>query len=183
MFERLSKSAKAVVNAACVEAATRGDAVTDDVHLLIGCSMGSSGVAALLRDAGATRQRILELLDGADSEVFDEDDTLALSTVGIDLAEVTRAAEDVFGTGALADSAPTLRRGPSRRSAPLGPDAKQAIVQSLSETINRGDRRIEPSHLLLGVLHAPSPRCRAITFLLDLEYDAVAARLDASVSS
>ena len=178
MFERLSKSAKAAVNAACIEAATRGDAVAEDVHLLIGCSMGRSEASTILHDVGATRQRILELLDGADSQPFDDDDAHALSTVGIDLAEVMRAAEDVFGSGALAESRPSARRGPTRRAAPLGPSAKQAIVQALSETINRGDRRIEAGHLLLGVLHDPSPRCRAITFLLDLDYDAAAARLN-----
>ena len=183
MFERLSKSAKAAVVAACIEAATRGDTVTDDVHVLIGCSMGRSEVSAILKDLGVTRQRILELLDGMDAQPFDDDDARALSAVGIDLAEITRAAEDMFGAGALDDSTPARRRGPSRRAAPLGPAAKRAIVQALSETIHRGARRIEASHLLLGVLHDPSPRCRSITFLLDVDYDTVQARLDESLAS
>ena len=182
MFERLSKSAKAAVNAACIEAASRGDLATDDVHLLIGCSMGRSDASSILKEVGATRLRILELLDGSDEQPFDDEDARALRTVGIDLAEVARAAEDVFGAGVFADSTESRRRGPTRRAAPLGPAAKQAIVQALSETIGRGARRIEPGHLLLGVLHDPSPRCRAITFLLELDYDTVQARLDASVA-
>lgn len=182
MFERLSKSAKAAVNAACMEAAARGEVVTDDVHLLIGCAMGRSDASAILKDVGATRQRIIELLDGADAQPFDDDDERALSSVGIDLSEVTRAVEDVFGAGALSSASGARRRGPKRRAAPLGPSAKTAIVHALSETINRDDRRIEAGHLLLGILHDPSPRCRAITFLLDVDYDTVQARLDTAVA-
>jgi len=182
MFERLSKSAKTAVNTSCIEAATRRDPATEDVHLLIGCAMGRSPAAAILKDVGATRQRILELLDGADAQPFDDEDARALGTVGIDLSEVTRAAEGVFGDGALSGSSPSRRRGPTRRAVPLGSSAKRAITQALHETINRADHRIEPEHLLLGVLHDPSPRCRELTFLLDLDYDTVQQRLDASIA-
>ena len=178
MFERLSKSAKGAVMTACVEAAGRGEAMTDDVYLLLGCSMERSKASSRLKELGVTRQRLIELLDGLDDDEFDADDVRALSTVGIDLDRVTRAADDVFGAGALDDASPSRRRGPARRAAPLGPSAKQAISHALFLAISQRARRIEPSHLLLGVLHDPSPRCRAITFLLDLDYDTVSAVMD-----
>ena len=178
MFERLSKSAQAAVTAGCMEAATLGEAATGDVHLLIGCSMGRSEGSMILKNSGATRGRILELLDGLSSDTFDDDDVRALSLVGIDFATVTTTAEQVFGPGAL-DATPTTRRpGPTRRAVPLGPTGKQALTRALTETINRGARRIETSHLLLGVLHDPSPQCRAVTFMLDLDYDSVQTLLD-----
>ena len=180
MFERLSKSAKAAVSAACVEAAGRGESATDDVDLLIGCVTGRSRTSATLKDLGVTRQRIIELLDGLDEDEFDDDDVRALHTVGIDLGEVIRATDEVFGTGALDRASLSPRRGPTRRAAPLGPSAKAAISHALFLAVNERASRIEASHLLLGVLHDPSPRCRAVTFLLDLDYDAVSALLDES---
>jgi hypothetical protein len=177
MFERLSKPAKNAITAACAEAARRGDRLTDDVHLLIGCSMVRSDTSSMLKDAGATRSRIIEVLDGLDNEGFNEDDVRALAMVGVNFEAIARAAEDVFGKGAL-DAGPRSRlRGPTKRAARLGPSGKQAVAQALSETINADARRIGVEHLVLGVLHDPSPRCRAVTVMLDLDYDSVRARL------
>ena len=183
MFERLSKSAKAAVTAGCMEAATVGEPATDDVHLLIGCSMGRSDGSAILKGAGATRARLVELLDGFDNDGFDDEDVRALSTVGIDFARVAASVEDIFGAGALDAPSPSQRRGPTRRAVPLGPTAKQALARSLSEAINRGARRIETTHLLLGVLHDPGPRCRAVTLMLDLDYDTVRTLVDNASTS
>src|SRR5438046_2767806 len=115
MFERLSKPAKAAVMAACGEAATRREPLTEDVHLLIGCSMGRSGASSILRDAGVTRSRIVEFLDGLDDDTFDDDDVQALAAVGINFSEIARAADDVFGEGALDAAARSRRPGPTKR--------------------------------------------------------------------
>src|SRR5262249_54716305 len=96
----------------------------------------------------------------------------------INFREIARAADEVFGEGALAAAAPSRRRGPTKRDAPLGASGKRVLVQALAETISVGARRIQTGHLLLGVLHDPSPRCRALNFILDLDYDTVRTRLD-----
>jgi ATP-dependent Clp protease ATP-binding subunit ClpA len=183
MFERLSKPAKTAVMAGCGEAATRGEPFTEDVHLLIGCSIGRTHASSILRDAGATRSRIIELLDGLDDDTFDDNDVQALAAVGIDFTQIARAADDVFGEGALEAAAPSRRRGPTKRAAPLGASAKRVLAHALAETVNAGARRIEAEHLLLGVLHDPSPRCRALSVLLDLDYDAIRTRMNTNADS
>ena len=182
MFERLGKSAKAAVISAQMEAATMGQDEAGDEHILLGCLAASgSKAASLLRSRGITRQRLVEILDGLDhmdGAGLDDDDARALSSLGIDLEEVIRSAEEVFGPGAMDRAQGPRRRGPRPRAARFGPAAIGAISQSVREAIVLGDRRVEVEHLLVAVLHDPTGRCAAVASAVGLDYDSVREQLN-----
>jgi ATP-dependent Clp protease ATP-binding subunit ClpA len=183
VFERLGKSAKAAIISAQMEAATMGQGETADEHLLLGCLAASgSRAASLLRSKGVTRPRLIDIIDGLDhmgGAGLDEDDARALSGLGIDLEEVIRSAEEVFGPGAMDRAEGLRRRGPRPRVAGLGPAARRAISQSVMEAIVLGDRRVEVEHLLAAVLHDPTARCAAVAGAVGLDYDSVREQLNA----
>ena len=183
MFERLGKSAKAAIISAQMEAATMGQDETADEHLVLGCLAASgSRAASLLRSKGVTRQRLIDIIDGLDhmgGAGLDEDDARALSSLGIDLEEVIRSAEEVFGPGAMDRAEGLRRRGPRPRVAGLGPAARRAISQSVMEAIVLRDRRVEVEHLLVAVLRDPTARCAAVAGAVGLDYDSVREQLNA----
>jgi len=182
VFERLGKSAKAAMISAQMEAATLGREEAGDEHLLLGCLAASgSKAASLLRSRGITRQRLVEILEGLDhmdGAGLDDDDARALSSLGIDLEEVIRSAEEVFGPGAMDRAEGLRRRGPRPRVAGLGPAARRAISQSVMEAIVLGDRRVEVEHLLVALLHDPTGRCAAVASAVGLDYDSVREQLN-----
>ena len=47
---------------------------------------------------------------------------------------------------------------PSKRSAAVSPEAREALEQSMREAVARGDSRLDVEHLLLAVLHEPGGR-------------------------
>jgi ATP-dependent Clp protease ATP-binding subunit ClpA len=183
VFERLGKSAKAAIISAQMEAATMGQDETADEHLVLGCLAASgSRAASLLRSKGVTRQRLIDIIDGLDhmgGAGLDEDDARALSSLGIDLEEVIRSAEEVFGPGAMDRAEGLRRRGPRPRVAGLGPAARRAISQSVMEAIVLRDRRVEVEHLLVAVLRDPTARCAAVAGAVGLDYDSVREQLNA----
>ena len=165
-----------------MEAATLGREEAGDEHLLLGCLAASgSKAASLLRSRGITRQRLVEILEGLDhmdGAGLDDDDARALSSLGIDLEEVIRSAEEVFGPDAMDQAQGPRRRGPRPRAARFGPAAKRAISQSVMEAIVLGDRRVEVEHLLVALLHDPTGRCAAVASAVGLDYDSVREQLN-----
>ena len=65
----------------------------------------------------------------------------ALSSLGIDLAEIRRRADENFGPDALKYPRPAFSL-----------QAKKAVQASLQQAVELGHQRIDTEHLLLGVL-------------------------------
>ena len=152
MFERFTTQAREVVVAAQAVARDLGHHEVGDQHLLLAL-FGTGGVAAtVLRGAGTDLPAVREAV------VRGEDPGEALSALGIDLGEVRRRAEEVFGPGAL-DRPSRRQRG--RLGRWFGSDhlrftapAKKVLERSLREAQSLGHGYLGTEHLLLGILAA-----------------------------
>jgi ATP-dependent Clp protease ATP-binding subunit ClpA len=133
MLEHFTKEARAVVVAAESEAARTHATEVGPEHLLL-------GLGALLTEVGIdaeTLRRDIVRSDGLDAD--------ALATLGIDLEEVRRQAEETFGEGALGRAAGG--RGRPR----FGRAAKKTLERTLREALAMGDRALGPRHILLAL--------------------------------
>ncbi|MBE9498983.1 Clp protease [Streptomyces sp. GKU 257-1] len=160
MFERFTEEARDVVIGAQEEARSLGHDRIGTEHLLLGAVRrpGRTGAATLHRlgvSATSCRAAVAGVVAGSREDLGPQD-AEALRTLGIDLAEVRRRAEESFGAGAL-DSAPGSGRtgrgsGTAPRHIPFAARAKGALKRALREASARGDREIGTAHVLLGVL-------------------------------
>jgi ATP-dependent Clp protease ATP-binding subunit ClpA len=92
------------------------------------------------------------------SRALDEKDAEALRVLGIDLDEVRRRTEEVFGEGALGGAVPARRRrrkkacSPSAGHIPFTPRAKKALELALREAKTLRHDYIGTEHILLGLV-------------------------------
>jgi ATP-dependent Clp protease ATP-binding subunit ClpA len=147
MFERFTDEARAVVTGAQDEARALRHPVIGTEHLLL-AMLGQDGVGGELlkargMDAGAVRRQLHEG-HGADSKL----DPDALATLGIDLGEVRRAAEEQFGPGALSPHAKPMPRG----HIPFSKPGKKVLELALREAFALASNSIDSAHLLLGII-------------------------------
>ncbi|MFI2103828.1 Clp protease N-terminal domain-containing protein [Isoptericola sp. NPDC019693] len=172
MFERFTKDARAVVVDAQEVAVDLRTATIDTRHLVVALAR-REGTAAALRTTG---------LDPADVEArcrraVEADDSLdgaALASVGVDLDEVRRRTDEVFGRGALERAGKPRRQ---RSHHPFTPDAKKSLELALREAVRLGDKSIGERHLMLGVLRADCPGGRVLQSALhDAGSDVAALR-------
>lgn len=164
MFERFTKDARAVVVRAHEEAAALGAERIASEHLLLGLAAGRDGVAGGVLDAlglghAALRAQAQQAAGGLDAD--------ALASIGIDLDEVRRRAEETFGPGALS--------GRRRGRQTLTPTAKKALELALREAIALGDRHIGSEHVLLGLMRDPADGVPVLLERLGRAPDAVGA--------
>lgn len=149
MFERFTKSARGVVVEAQEVARRLGAGLIDTRHLMLGLLAEPGELDRALERFGldgaelAAQARARIARDGLDPE--------ALAAVGIDLAQVTRRTDELFGSGAL------HRAGRGRGHLRFGRDAKKALELALREAVALGDRSIETRHVALGILRAECP--------------------------
>ena len=151
MFERFTTQARQVVRAGLAEARGLGASRIGAEHLLIAMTTTRSGAARdALAAAGldAGRLRSLASPGQAPAPGTGKLDADALATLGIDLDQVTRAAEAAFGPGAL--DRPTGRGGST--TARLTPEARGALGRALRLAQARGSREITAAHLLGGLI-------------------------------
>ena len=165
MFERFTKPARRIVVLAQEDANRRGDERIGDEHLLLAMlhrDVGVAGVvlkecgisakAAGLALAAVQRGRRPHDVDRADEEEErtprEEADAAALRTIGIDMAEVRRRAEETFGPGALERG--TAPRGRGR--IPFSKDAKRVLELALRQAVRMRSGYVGSEHVLLGVL-------------------------------
>ncbi|MBC3190766.1 Clp protease [Pseudonocardia sp. C8] len=148
MFERFTDPARRAVVIAQEEARERRSARIGPEHLLLGILRcpGTPG-EELLRAAGVGVDEVDRGLAGLRPADAD-----ALATLGIDLDEVRRAAEESFGPGAL-DRTGGRRGRWFAGHIPFEKASKKALELALREAIRLGDRTIGTEHLLLGLLH------------------------------
>ncbi len=155
MFERFTKRARVIVVLAQeVARDARAPRITPE-HLLAGLLQDDeSGAAQVLRDLGASTDRLSEVLGRrrATTAGLDESEVEALRSIGIDAEEVVRRVEAELGTP-LQD--------PGRWTAghiPFSKDAKKVLELALREAIALGDKEIRSEHVLLGLVrdaHGP----------------------------
>ncbi|MCB5165048.1 peptidase [Streptomyces bambusae] len=155
MFERFTKSARAVVKGA-VEHAERGRAaaVTEE-HLLLALLDRQDGRgAAALRELCPPDRRasLVAALAGARRQAgLSRADAEALAGLGIDLGAIVARVEEAHGAGALAG----VRRSRGRR--PFSREAKAVLEKSLRMALARKDREIGDEHLLLALTTTAGP--------------------------
>ncbi|MEL7975653.1 Clp protease N-terminal domain-containing protein [Isoptericola sp. F-RaC21] len=174
MFERFTKDARAAVVGAQEVAQALHSATIDTRHLVVTLAESGGAAAGALHDGGldpadvAARARRSVAADGG----LDDE---ALAAVGIDLAEVRRRTDEVFGQGALDRAG---RQGRRRSHHPFAPDAKKALELALREAVRLGDKGIDQRHLLLGVVRADCPGGRVLEAALrEAGSDVAALRL------
>jgi hypothetical protein len=194
MFERFTDNARQVVVESRKLATARGDSRIGPLHLLSALttvpSTGASVGARVLALAGVDEAAVARLLgpgggagraDSAGGGGFDAglaDDAAALASIGIDLDEIRRKAEQSFGDGAL-DRIPG--RGPGSRGlrgrVALTDDAKSVLALSLKEALALHHNYIGTEHLLLGLIRTAETGQRSglrqATTALGLSYPAV----------
>ncbi len=171
MFERFAHTARQAVADARQEAAWAGQDRIGSEHVLIGLLREPGPAAEALTDAGVTAEALRARLPRGDHETAAGLDADALSTLGIDLDAVRRAADAAFGPGAL-DRA----RVPGSSRVQFSPDAKQTLAGALREAVHRSQREITSGHLLLGILD--QKRNGALTLLTETGTDIAALRAD-----
>ena len=148
MFERFTEDARRIVVAAREEArGLRADTI-DPVHLLLALTGDAGPGGGALRAAGLDHDRVRSALVAVGHPL----DADALAAVGVDLAQVTAAAEAAFGPGAL-------DRG---RKAPGGhisfaEGSKRALELAARLVGRRRTHAIDTGSLLFGVLAADDP--------------------------
>ena len=156
MFERFTDKAKALVHGAQLEAQARGASSVRSEHLLVALLTGPESVAqtALQRDGVdllVLLRTVRALEDPAAPARPSDDDAQALAVLGIDLDEVRRQVEDVFGPGAL-ERTRAARSG--RASRPRWDrSAKKVLELSRREALRMRHNYLGTEHVLLGLLH------------------------------
>ena len=148
MFERFTKRARTVVVHAQEIARERRSPTIGSEHLLLGLFAVPDGLAATILSRLQVDRADVEA-DLGRGAPFDAE---GLATLGIDLDEVRRQAEETFGPGALdrTQAAQGRWRG---GHIPFERDAKKALELGLREAVHLGHGFIGTEHLLLGLLH------------------------------
>lgn len=152
MLERFTPEARGVVERAGEEATALGHDFVGTEHLLLALCHDPTGAGEILNGFGVTRDSLLAeyrgVVDACGFPPGPRPDPEALATVGIDLDEVRKTVERVFGEGALERT-----RAWRGRTRPRFTDrAKRALRLSVREAGRLGDRRLLPIHVLLGLV-------------------------------
>jgi D-alanyl-D-alanine carboxypeptidase len=151
MFERFTKTSRAVVEAAFLEARAAGSPTIEAEHMLL----------ALTRDAAVAD--LLGLDHDALADALDVEFAAALDVVGVSAA-----------TYGLPPASPSPKQA-------MGTSGRLALERAVKLAAMRRDKRLEPAHLVLGVLradHGTVPRALA---LAGVDRTAVADRLAATL--
>lgn len=150
MFEFFTDHGKQAVTASQDEAIALGHDFIGTEHLLLGLLTAEGGTAAgVLRgqnvDLARARQETVRVLDAAGIVATGgRPATDALSSIGIDVAEIQRQADTSFGPGAFRFPRPAYT-----------PEARKALENTLSEAHALSRDRFGTEHILLGLLTVP----------------------------
>lgn len=159
MFERFTTTARdAVVNAQT--AATRSGARSVDTRHLVVALLNTPDIINALTTMGVDVEDVsAAVADDVNEASLDPE---ALAAIGIDLGEVKRRAENVFGPGAL-----TTSRKP-KKHIPFSRDAKKTLELALREAVWLHERTIRDHHLMLGILRAECAGRRLLAHYVDI---------------
>ena len=156
MFERFTREARRIVEAAQQEARSVGASHVRPEHLLVAladhCSpllFAEPGPPVPVGDPNPITAAKLR------AQLASEDpDAEALARLGISLADVRRAIERAFGPEAWAPAC--------EGRLPFAPETKRALENALREAVELRTRRIGAVELLLGLLRHGDAVCTLI---------------------
>lgn len=168
MFERFTAQARSVVVRAQEDARELDQPSIGTALILLGVAEdGETAGGRVLKTLGVgpddVRNDIRHASERRDRAFSDEDED-ALRSVGIDLDQVRRSVEEMFGPGAL-----DRGRGSRGGHIPFTPGAKKVLELALREAIAIGHRHIGTEHLLLGLVR--DERCSAARILSARGFD------------
>jgi len=141
MFERFSEPARQCVFLAEQEVRELGHGHIGTEHILLGLAREQSGLGGrLVRKTGVTPDELrTDVRRVAGPGAIDRD---ALASIGIDLDEIRRRAEESFGEGALEG------RGRCGGHIPFTPQSKKVLEVALRFAVQLGDDHIGSAHIL-----------------------------------
>lgn len=154
MFERFTARARQVVVLAQEEARERRAGEVRTEHLLVALVRVPGNLALTVLEAHSVApEDVVRAVDALDAH--DVSDAQSLATLGIDLDEVRRQVEEVFGPGALDRTRAARERGGRWSSGhiPFEKPAKKVLELALREAVLLGHNYIGCEHVLLGLLH------------------------------
>ncbi|WP_406442077.1 Clp protease N-terminal domain-containing protein [Streptomyces sp. NBC_01613] len=137
-------------------------------HLLLGLIQTAGPASEALRAHGVEPARAREttvrlLTEAGVAATGGQEAKDALASIGIDVAEIQRRADDAFGPGAFRFPRP-----------PFTPRAKRALGLALGEANALAHEHIDTGHLLLGLLDEDEGM--ALQVLRALDQDTAALR-------
>ncbi|KAA0925313.1 MULTISPECIES: Clp protease N-terminal domain-containing protein [unclassified Rhodococcus (in: high G+C Gram-positive bacteria)] len=145
MFERFTKSARAVVVGAQGHARALHSHRIEPVHLFLGAlDHADEPLKKALGAAGFTVDGVL-----ADAQ---SQDARALKSLGIDLDAIVSTIDSTLGPGALEGAQTSVPH-----HLPFAASAKEVLKLSLKEAVERRDREIGVEHILLGLVRGADP--------------------------
>jgi ATP-dependent Clp protease ATP-binding subunit ClpA len=157
MFERFTREAKNVVLAALAAAQQLGAEQVEPEHLLLGLAEGDTPASRAIAEAGLDAEAI--------SAAIEADLVAMLEVVGVPAAVVVATP------------------GAPRADHPgFGVHGRRALEQALRE-LRRSERRIGAEHVLLGVLHAPSPTLTRVLARTSVEPARLAALVEVEAAA
>ncbi|WP_377267020.1 Clp protease N-terminal domain-containing protein [Peterkaempfera sp. SMS 1(5)a] len=170
MFDRFTELAKRAVVASQDVAIALGHDFIGTEHLLIGLVQTAGTAGEVLRRHGVelsqAREQTVRLLQEAGVTATGGRAAMdALASIGIDVAEIQRRADDTFGPGAFHFPRPAYT-----------PEAKKALELTVQEAADLGSEPIDTEHMLLGLLAAGEGV--AVQVLAALDVDTAALRQD-----
>ena len=158
MFERFTKDARGVVQAAVEHAERAGAPSVDAEHILLAlldregsrASFAFASLGVTVERKEAVRQAVAEARRRAG---LSQADTDALAGLGIDVSEIVARIEEVHGVGAMSGDRKDKGWWSGRRT--FGNGAKQVLERSLRTAVAHGDRHIGDEHILLALTERP----------------------------
>ncbi|MFI5617597.1 Clp protease N-terminal domain-containing protein [Streptomyces sp. NPDC051567] len=147
MFEYFTDRAKQSLIAAQDEALSLGHDFIGTGHLLLGLAATTDSDAGVVLagqgvGVGPAREVTVRLLEAAGVPATGGQPTRdALSSLGIDITEIERRADDNFGPGAFRFPQPAYTS-----------HAKKALEQTIGEARTLGQERFGTGHILLALL-------------------------------
>jgi ATP-dependent Clp protease ATP-binding subunit ClpC len=169
MFEFFTNRARDAVVLSQDEAIALGHDFIGTEHILLGLiGTGRSTAGDVLREQGAeltrAREETVRIVAAAGiASTGGQPAKDALSSLGIDVTEIQRRADDTFGPGAFQYPRPAYT-----------PDAKKALEYTLREAKALGHEKFGTEHVLLGLLAAGEGR--GLEVLAALEVDPAGLR-------
>jgi ATP-dependent Clp protease ATP-binding subunit ClpA len=146
VFERFTELAKRAVAASQDAALALGHDFIGTEHLLLGLACTAGTASVVLEEHGVellrARQETVRLLEEAGvAATGGQAAKDALSSIGIDVAQIQRRADDTFGPGAFRFPRPAFT-----------PRARKVLELTSREAQALGHQSIGTEHLLLGLL-------------------------------